>query len=213
VQRRASSRHAHRDPDRPNRRLSLTIASSPFESAASSHSGFGVPSELSGNGRPDIAALERRMAEANGANRLSPRAAFFPNRGVGRGRGGVLKAAPLRTGSIGPAVLWAIGPAALQNTFSMADGASRDFPKGQSRITTRTVAGYSRDDADCVPAGWEDNLAARFAFLEQEASTARRPLWPAAEEESLQLFSESIPGAVCRQLLAGDYGSDGSRAW
>ena len=85
----------------------------------------GVPSELLER-RPDIAAFERRMAEANEQIGIA-RAAFFPTVVLG-GTGG-FEGSSIASWFTWPSRFWAIGPAALQTLF---DG-------GRRRATSQAV--------------------------------------------------------------------------
>ncbi len=147
---------------------------------------IGVPSELLER-RPDIAAFERRMAEANEGIGIA-RAAFFPTVVLG-GTGG------FEGSSIGswfnwPSRVWAVGPAALQTLF---DGGRRHATsQGAVANYDATVAGY-RETTLTAFQQVEDNLAA-LRILETEAQQQKAAV--SSAQESLQLFMNRYTGGV-----------------
>jgi NodT family efflux transporter outer membrane factor (OMF) lipoprotein len=150
----------------------------------------GVPSELLER-RPDIAAFERRMAEANEQIGIA-RAAFFPTVVLG-GTGG------FEGDSIGnwlnwPSRFWSIGPAALQTLFD--GGRRRATSQGTIANYDAAVAGYRQTTLDAFQQV-EDNLAA-LRILEQEAQQQKAAV--AAAQESLQLFNNRYTGGVDNYL-------------
>src|SRR6202171_1573886 len=150
----------------------------------------GVPSELLER-RPDIAAFERRMAEANEQIGIA-RAAYFPT--VVLGGSGGLEGSSIASWFNWPSRFWAIGPAALQTLF---DGGRR---RATSQATTAgydaAVAGY-RETTLTAFQQVEDNLAA-LRILEQEAQQQKAAV--AAAQESLQLFTNRYTGGVDNYL-------------
>jgi NodT family efflux transporter outer membrane factor (OMF) lipoprotein len=150
----------------------------------------GVPSELLER-RPDIAAFERRMAEANEQIGIA-RAAFFPTVVLG-GTGG-LEGSSIASWLAWPSRFWSIGPAALQTLF---DGGRR---RATSQATIAnydaTVAGYRQTTLTAFQEV-EDNLAA-LRILEQEAQQQKAAV--AAAQESLQLFNNRYAGGVDNYL-------------
>ncbi len=150
----------------------------------------GVPSELLER-RPDIAAFERRMAEANEQIGIA-RAAFFPT--VVLGGSGGFEGSSIGSWLTWPSRFWSIGPAALQTIF---DGGRR---RATSQATTANydaaVAGYRQTTLDAFQQV-EDNLAA-LRILEQEAQQQKAAV--AAAQESLQLFNNRYTGGVDNYL-------------
>jgi NodT family efflux transporter outer membrane factor (OMF) lipoprotein len=150
----------------------------------------GVPSELLER-RPDIAAFERRMAEANEEIGIA-QAAFFPTVVLG-GTGG-FEGSSIASWFNWPSRVWAIGPAALQTLFD--GGRRRAASEGAIADYDGTVAGY-RETTLTAFQQVEDNLAA-LRILEQEAQ--QQNVAVAAAQESLQLFLNRYTGGVDNYL-------------
>jgi NodT family efflux transporter outer membrane factor (OMF) lipoprotein len=146
----------------------------------------GVPSELLER-RPDIAAFERRVAEANEQIGIA-RAAFFPTLLLG-GTGG-FESSSITGWFNWPSRFWAIGPAALQTLFD--GGRRRATSEGAIANYDATVAGY-RETTLTAFQEVEDNLAA-LRILEQEAQQQTAAVDSA--QESLQLFMNRYTGGV-----------------
>jgi NodT family efflux transporter outer membrane factor (OMF) lipoprotein len=150
----------------------------------------GIPSQLLER-RPDIAAAERRVAEANEQIGIA-KAAYFPtatlNASVGfegSSFGNVLNASSL---------LWSVGASITQTIF---DGGRRGATSDAARAAyDATVAGYRQTTLTAFQQV-EDNLAA-LRILEQEAQQQRRAVESA--QLSLQLFTNRYRGGVDNYL-------------
>ena len=150
----------------------------------------GLPSQLLER-RPDIAAAERRVAEANEQIGIA-KAAYYPtlmlNASVGfegSSFGNVLNASSL---------LWAVGASITQTIF---DGGRRRATSDAARAAyDATVAGYRQTTLTAFQQV-EDNLAA-LRILEQEAQQQRRAVESA--QQSLQLFTNRYRGGVDNYL-------------
>ena len=150
----------------------------------------GLPSQLLER-RPDIAAAERRVAEANEQIGIA-KAAYYPtlmlNASVGfegSSFGNVLNASSL---------LWAVGASITQTIF---DGGRRRATSDAARAAyDATVAGYRQTTLTAFQQV-EDNLAA-LRILEQEAQQQRRAVESA--QLSLQLFTNRYRGGVDNYL-------------
>jgi NodT family efflux transporter outer membrane factor (OMF) lipoprotein len=150
----------------------------------------GIPSQLLER-RPDIAAAERRVAEANEQIGIA-KAAYFPtatlNASVGfegSSFGNVLNASSL---------LWSVGASLTQTIF---DGGRRGATSDAARAAyDATVAGYRQTTLTAFQQV-EDNLAA-LRILEQEAQQQRRAVESA--QLSLQLFTNRYRGGVDNYL-------------
>jgi NodT family efflux transporter outer membrane factor (OMF) lipoprotein len=150
----------------------------------------GLPSQLLER-RPDIAAAERRVAEANEQIGIA-KAAYYPtlmlNASVGfegTSFGNALNASSL---------LWAVGASITQTIF---DGGRRRATSDATRAAyDATVAAYRQTTLTAFQQV-EDNLAA-LRILEQEAQEQRRAVESA--EQSLQLFTNRYRGGVDNYL-------------
>ena len=146
----------------------------------------GLPSELLER-RPDIAAAERRVAEANEQIGIAI-AAYYPvfmlNASVGfegSSFGNLLNASSL---------LWSVGATITQTIF---DGGRRRATSEAARASyDATVAAYRQTTLTAFQQV-EDNLAA-LRILEQEAEQQRRAVESA--QLSLQLFTNRYRGGV-----------------
>jgi NodT family efflux transporter outer membrane factor (OMF) lipoprotein len=150
----------------------------------------GLPSQLLER-RPDIAAAERRVAEANEQIGIA-KAAYYPtvmlNAAVGfegSSFGNLLNASSL---------LWAVGASITQTIF---DGGRRRATSDTARAAyDATVAAYRQTTLTAFQQV-EDNLAA-LRILEQEAQQQRRAVESA--QQSLQLFTNRYRGGVDNYL-------------
>lgn len=146
----------------------------------------GLPSQLLER-RPDIAAAERRVAEANEQIGIA-KAAYYPtvmlNASVGfegSSFGNVLNASSL---------LWAVGASITQTIF---DGGRRRATSDAVRASYQaTVAAYRQTTLTAFQQV-EDNVAA-LRILEQEAQQQRRAVESA--QLSLQLSTNRYRGGV-----------------
>jgi NodT family efflux transporter outer membrane factor (OMF) lipoprotein len=150
----------------------------------------GVPSQLLER-RPDIAAAERRVAEANEQIGIA-RAAYYPtvmlNASVGfegSSFGNFLNASSL---------LWAVGTSITQTIFD--GGRRRATSESALAAYDATVAGYRQTTLNAFQQV-EDNLVA-LRVLEQEAQQQRRAVQSA--QLSLQLFTNRYRGGVDNYL-------------
>ena len=151
---------------------------------------FGLPSQLLER-RPDIAAAERRVAEANEQIGIA-KAAYYPtlmlNASVGfegSSFGNLLNASSL---------LWSVGAAITQTIFDA--GRRRAVSEAARASYDATVAAYRQTTLTAFQQV-EDNLAA-LRILEQEAQQQRRAVESA--QQSLQLFTNRYRGGVDNYL-------------
>ena len=146
----------------------------------------GVPSELLER-RPDIAAGERRMAEANQQIGIA-RAAYFPTLMLNGSAG--FEGTSLLNWFAWPSRFWAIGPQAVETLF---DGGRRHAAsEGALANYDGTVATYRQTTLTAFQQV-EDNLAA-LRILDGEAQQQQEAV--ASAEESLQLFTNRYKGGV-----------------
>jgi NodT family efflux transporter outer membrane factor (OMF) lipoprotein len=150
----------------------------------------GVPSELLER-RPDIAAFERRMAEANEQIGIA-RAAFFPTIALGGSAG--FEGSSIASWLTWPSRFWAVGPSMLQTIFD--GGRRRATSQATSANYDATVASYRQTTLTAFQEV-EDNLAA-LRILEQEAQQQKAAI--AAAQESVQLFTNRYTGGVDNYL-------------
>jgi NodT family efflux transporter outer membrane factor (OMF) lipoprotein len=145
-----------------------------------------LPSELLER-RPDIAAAERRMAEANQQIGIA-RAAYFPTLSLNASAG--FEGTSLLNWLDWPSRFWAVGPQMLETLY---DG-------GRRRATSETaLANYDgtvatyRQTALTAFQEVEDNLAALRILNDEDQQQTQAT---ASAEESLQLFSNRYKGGV-----------------
>ena len=150
----------------------------------------GVPASLLER-RPDIAAGERRVAEANDQIGIA-RAAFFPSLVLGATGG--FTGTSITNWFNWPSRMWAVGPQMSQTIFDA--GRRRAVSEGATANYDGTVASY-RQTALTAFQEVEDNLAA-LRILEKEAQQQREATVSA--EESLQLFTNRYEGGVDNYL-------------
>jgi NodT family efflux transporter outer membrane factor (OMF) lipoprotein len=146
----------------------------------------GLPSELLER-RPDIAAAERRVAEANEQIGIA-KAAYFPTVTLNALLG--FESSSIRNLGGWQSFLWAVGSSVAQTIF---DGGRR---RATSEVALAnydaTVASYRQATLDAFQQV-EDNLAA-LRILEQETQQQARAVLSA--QESLQLFTNRYKGGV-----------------
>jgi NodT family efflux transporter outer membrane factor (OMF) lipoprotein len=147
---------------------------------------IGLPSQLLER-RPDVAASERRVAEANEQIGIA-RAAFFPTLMLGASAG--LEGTSLLNWFNWPSRFWAVGPSMLQTLFDA--GRRRATSDAALASYDASVANY-RQTALTAFQQVEDNLAA-LRILEQESKEEREAV--AAAEESLRIFTNRYKGGV-----------------
>jgi NodT family efflux transporter outer membrane factor (OMF) lipoprotein len=150
----------------------------------------GLPSQLLER-RPDVAAAERRVAEANEQIGIA-KAAYYPtvmlNASVGfegSSFGNLFNASSL---------LWAVGASITQTIFDA--GRRRATSDAALAAYDATVASYRQTTLTAFQQV-EDNVAA-LRILEQEAQEQRRAVQSA--EQSLQLFTNRYRGGVDNYL-------------
>jgi NodT family efflux transporter outer membrane factor (OMF) lipoprotein len=150
----------------------------------------GVPSELLER-RPDIAAAERRVQEANAQIGVA-RAAYYPN--VMLSGGGGFESAALGTLIQGPSGFWSLAGSAAELIF---DGGQRRGVSEQAKAGfDLSVANY-RQTVLTAFQEVEDNLAA-LRILQDEAKTEDAAV--AAAEHSLDLSNNRYRGGVANYL-------------
>src|SRR5712671_4095751 len=163
----------------------FSLAAAPFNYQPPS-TPIGLPSELLQR-RPDIAAAERRVAEANQQIGIA-RAAYFPTVTLG-GTAGF-------SGSQGsnwfgwPSGFWAVGPALAQTLFDA--GRRRATSESARANYDATVATYRQTSLTSFQEV-EDNVAA-LRILENETQQQEEAV--ASSQESLQLFTNRYRGGV-----------------
>jgi NodT family efflux transporter outer membrane factor (OMF) lipoprotein len=146
----------------------------------------GLPSQLLQR-RPDIAAAERRVAEANQQIGIA-RAAYFPTVALG-GTAGF-------AGSQGsnwfswPSGFWAVGPALAETLF---DAGRRRATSESARANYDAAVATYRQTSLTAFQEVEDNVAA-LRILENEARQQEEAV--ASSKDSLQLFTNRYKGGV-----------------
>jgi NodT family efflux transporter outer membrane factor (OMF) lipoprotein len=150
----------------------------------------GLPASLLER-RPDIAAGERRVAEANDQIGIA-RAAFFPSLVLGATGG--FTGTSITNWFNWPSRMWAVGPQMSQSIFDA--GRRRAVSEGATANYDGTVASYRQTTLTAFQEV-EDNLAA-LRILEKEAQQQREATTSA--EESLQLFTNRYQGGVDNYL-------------
>jgi NodT family efflux transporter outer membrane factor (OMF) lipoprotein len=146
----------------------------------------GLPSELLER-RPDIAAAERRVAEANEQIGIA-KAAFFPTVTLNALFG--FESSSIRNLMGWQSFLWAVGSSVAQTIFDA--GRRRATSEAALANYDATVASYRQATLDAFQQV-EDNLAA-LRILEQETQQQARAVVSA--QESLQLFTNRYKGGV-----------------
>jgi NodT family efflux transporter outer membrane factor (OMF) lipoprotein len=146
----------------------------------------GLPSQLLQR-RPDIAAAERRVAEANQQIGIA-RAAYFPTVTLG-GTAGF-------AGSQGsnwfgwPSGFWAVGPALAETLF---DAGRRRATSESARANYDAAVATYRQTSLTAFQEVEDNVAA-LRILENEAQQQKEAV--SSSKDSLQLFTNRYKGGV-----------------
>ncbi len=150
----------------------------------------GIPSKLLER-RPDIAAAERRVAEANEQIGIA-KAAYFPTVTLDALLG--FESSSIRNLGGWQSFLWAVGSSLAQTIF---DGGRRRAASAAALANyDATVASYRQATLDAFQQV-EDNLAA-LRILEQETAQQKRAVVSALE--SLQLFTNRYKGGVDNYL-------------
>jgi NodT family efflux transporter outer membrane factor (OMF) lipoprotein len=146
----------------------------------------GVPSELLER-RPDIAATERRVAEANEGIGIA-RAAYFPT--ITLSASGGFESTRIGNWLTWPSRFWAIGPTAMEIIFDA--GRRRAASDAAQANYDATVATYRQATLTAFQQV-EDNLAA-LRILEQEAAHQKQAV--AEARRGLLLFAQRYEHGV-----------------
>lgn len=141
--------------------------------------------------RPDIAADERRVAEANDQIGIA-RAAYFPTLTIGAEGG--FEGTTVTNWLNWPSRLWAVGPELSEPLFDA--GRRRATSESAKANYDATVATYRQTTLNAFQEV-EDNLAA-LRILENEANQQHQAT--ASAQESLQLFTNRYQGGVDNYL-------------
>jgi NodT family efflux transporter outer membrane factor (OMF) lipoprotein len=147
---------------------------------------IGLPSELLQR-RPDIAAAERRVAEANQHIGIA-RAAYFPTVTLGGTAGFAGSQASNWFGW--PSGFWAVGPALTETLF---DAGRRRASSESARANYDAAVATYRQTSLTAFQEVEDNVAA-LRILENETQQQQQAV--ASSQESLQLFTNRYKGGV-----------------
>jgi NodT family efflux transporter outer membrane factor (OMF) lipoprotein len=150
----------------------------------------GLPTSLLER-RPDIAAGERRVAEANDQIGIA-RAAFFPSLILGATGG--FTGTSITNWLNWPSRMWAVGPQLSQTIFDA--GRRRAVSESATANYDGTVASYRQTTLTAFQEV-EDNLAA-LRILETEAQQQQEATASAAD--TLQLFTNRYVGGVDNYL-------------
>ena len=147
---------------------------------------IGVPAQLLER-RPDIAAVERRMAEANEQIGIA-RAAFYPTVSLGGTAG--FEGSSILSWFAWPSRLWAVGATLTQTLFdagrrhATSDAALGGYDAMVANYRETILAAFQQV---------EDNLAAT-RILEQEAQQQKEAVDSA--QQSLEIFTIRYTGGV-----------------
>ena len=147
---------------------------------------IGLPSELLQR-RPDIAAAERRVAEANQQIGIA-RAAYFPTVTLG-GTAGFAGTQGSNWFSW-PSGFWAVGPALAETLF---DAGRRRATSESARANYDAAVATYRQTSLTAFQEVEDNVAA-LRILETETQQQQQAV--TSSQESLQLFTNRYKGGV-----------------
>jgi len=150
----------------------------------------GLPSQLLER-RPDIAASERRVEEANEQIGIA-RAAFFPTVTLGASAG--FEGTSILNWLNWPSRFWAVGPSLAETLFDAgrrragSDAAMAGYDAAVASFRETTLTAFQQV---------EDNLAA-LRILEDEDRQQREAV--ASAQESLQIFINRYQGGVDNYL-------------
>ena len=148
---------------------------------------FGVPSQLLER-RPDIAASERRVAEANEQIGIA-RAAYFPTLLLGAVSAG-LEGNKITNWLTWPSRFWTVGPTLAETLF---DAGRRRATSDAARANYDATAATYRETVLSAFQEVEDNLAA-LRVLEQEAREQNDAV--AEAKRGVELFRYRYEGGV-----------------
>lgn len=168
----------------------FTLAPAPSMALHLPNIPVGLPSELLER-RPDIAAEERRVAEANEQIGIA-RAAFFPTLMIGATGG--FQGTTISNWLNWPSRLWAIGPQFSQTLFD--NGRRKATSAAATANYDSLVAGYRQATLNAFQEV-EDNLVT-LSVLEKEADQQHQAT--ASAQQSLQLFTNRYEGGVDNYL-------------
>jgi NodT family efflux transporter outer membrane factor (OMF) lipoprotein len=146
----------------------------------------GVPSQLLER-RPDIAANERRVAEANEQIGIA-RAAYFPSLILGASGG--LEGNAITNWMIWPSRFWAAGPTLAETLF---DAGRRRATSDAARANYDALVATYRESVLAAFQEVEDNLAA-LRVLEEEARQQNQAV--AEAKRGVELFTYRYEGGV-----------------
>jgi NodT family efflux transporter outer membrane factor (OMF) lipoprotein len=146
----------------------------------------GMPSELLER-RPDIAAAERRVAEANDRIGIA-RAAYFPTLSLNAAAG--YESTALTSLLSRSSFLWAVGPTLSQTLFDA--GRRRSVSEQANAAYDETVANYRQTSLTAFQQV-EDNLTA-LRVLNQEAAHQR--LATQSAQSAQQIFNNRYVGGI-----------------
>lgn len=147
---------------------------------------IGLPSELLER-RPDIAAAERRVAEANDRIGIA-RAAYFPTLSLNAAAG--YESSALTSLLSRSSFLWAVGPTLSQTLFDA--GRRRSVSEQANAAYDETVANYRQTSLTAFQQV-EDNLTA-LRVLNQEAVHQRQATQSA--QRAQQIFNNRYVGGI-----------------
>jgi NodT family efflux transporter outer membrane factor (OMF) lipoprotein len=150
----------------------------------------GLPSELLER-RPDIAAAERRVAEANEQIGIA-KAAYFPTVTLNASAG--FEGSSINNLLQGTSLLWSVGSSLTQILY---DAGRRDATSEAALANYEALVATYRQTTLTAFQQVEDNLAA-LRILEQESKQQDRAVGSA--KESLQLFTNRYKGGVDNYL-------------
>jgi NodT family efflux transporter outer membrane factor (OMF) lipoprotein len=150
----------------------------------------GLPSELLER-RPDIAAAERRVAEANEQIGIA-KAAYYPTVTLNASAG--FQGSSINNLLQGQSLLWSVGSSLTQILY---DAGRRDATSEAALANYEALVATYRQTTLTAFQQVEDNLAA-LRILEQEAGQQDRAV--ASAKESLQLFTNRYKGGVDNYL-------------
>jgi len=168
----------------------LTIAPAPQTKLNLPVVPVGLPSGLLER-RPDIAAGERRMAEANDQIGIA-RAAYYPTLTISATGG--FEGSSAANWLMWPSRMWAVGGQLSQTLFDA--GRRRATSEGAVANYDGTVASYRQTTLTAFQEV-EDNLAA-LRILESEAEQQHQAT--ASAQDALQLFTNRYEGGVDNYL-------------
>jgi NodT family efflux transporter outer membrane factor (OMF) lipoprotein len=163
----------------------FSLAAAPLDSEPPSVP-IGLPSDLLQR-RPDIAAAERRVAEANQQIGIA-RAAYFPTVTLG-GTAGFAGTQGSNWFSW-PSAFWAVGPALAETLF---DAGRRRATSESARAGYDAAVATYRQTSLTAFQEVEDNVAA-LRILENEAQQQEEAV--ASSKDSLHLFTNRYKGGV-----------------